>query len=288
MDPETEKLKYAVINMHFSALLLCAVCWPVVFWTDENILKMGIPLLLSTGILSVYNFVRQTVFLSRYPHYRKSKKRFLFDTVAYSCCVCLAPIVGSVELFHRFYSWQIAAFLSLKLYYVLFVAVTMSILMDSAHRLNKIWVKAAKAEEAERDTRESERGERVYALWGTFFVGTGSIAVLFVGVGNLLYCFFCLPILVASAVFFFLYFIQGARSGYFGQIKLWKPIVGTLCAVTLAVVSHLFTHASTVVEYEKINVAFEIYTFVILPDILLLAAAFLLFYRNAPMKADNG
>lgn len=37
MDSETEKLKYAVINMHFSALLLCAVCWPVVFWTDENI-----------------------------------------------------------------------------------------------------------------------------------------------------------------------------------------------------------------------------------------------------------
>lgn len=285
---ELEKLKYAVLNMHFSALLLCAVCWPVVFWTDENILNMGIPIFFATGILSVYNFVRQTIFLSRHPNYQKSKNRFLYDTISYLCCIGFAVIIGLVELFNNFKSWQIAAFLILKIYYVLFVAVTMVILMSSAHRLNKIWEKFAKAEEPELYMKESEKSHTsVYPLGGTFMAGIGSITILFVGVGNILYYFLSLPILISSFILFLIYFIQGVKRNYFKQIKLWKVIIGSLCIVALLLISHFFTHASTIVEYEKINVEFEIYTFVILIDILLIIASFILFYRNGSTKTRN-
>lgn len=285
---ELEKLKYAVLNMYFSALLLCAVCWPVVFWTDENILNMGIPMFFATGILSVYNFVRQTIFLSRHPNYQKSKNRFLYDTISYLCCIGFAVIIGLVELFNNFKSWQIAAILSLKIYYVLFVAVTMVILMSSAHRLNKIWEKFMKSEEPELYMKESERSHiRVYPLWGTFMAGIGSITILFVGVGNILYYFLPLPILISSLILFLIYFIQGVRRNYFKQIKLWKVIIGSLCIVVLILISHFFTHASTIVEYEKINVEFEIYTFVILIDIILIIASFIIFYRIGSTKTRN-
>lgn len=285
---ELEKLKYAVINMHLSALLLCAVCWPVVFWTDENILNMGIPMFFATGILSVYNFVRQTIFLSRHPNYQKSKNRFLYDTISYLCCIGFAVIIGLFELFNNFKSWQIAAFLSLKIHFVLFVAVTMVILMSSAHRLNKIWEKFTKAEEPEMYMKESERSHiRVYPLWGTLMAGIGSITILFVGVGNILYYFLSLPILISSLILFLIYFIQGVSRNYFKQIKLWKVIIGSLCIVALILISHFFTHASTIVEYEKIKVEFEIYTFVILIDIILIIASFIIFYCNGSSKTRN-
>lgn len=285
---EIEKLKYVILNMYLSALLLCAVCWPVVFWTGDNIINIGLPVFFATGILSVYNFVRQTMFLSKHLNYQKSKKRYLYDTIAYSCCIGFAPIIGMIELANNFKSWQIAAFLSLKIYYIFFVAVTMVMLMSSAHRLNKIWVKATDAEEPESGMRESERSHiSVYSLWGTFLASIGSIAILFVGVGNLLYYFLCLPTLVVSFFLFFIYFIQGVKNDYFNHIKLWGLTIGLLCIVTLAVISHIFTHASTVVEYEKLRVEFEIYTFVILLDIILMIASFIIFYRNDSSKENK-
>lgn len=271
---EIEKLKYAVINMHLSALFLCAVCWPVIFWSEENIFNLGLPVFFVTGGLSVYNFVRQTIFLSRHPSYQKSKKAFLCDTIAYSCCIVLAPITGVVELFNNFKSWQIVVFLSLKMYYVLFVGVTMVMLMGAAHRLNKIWVKAAKGEDHEPE-REG-RSVSVYSLWGTWMVGIGSIAILFVGLGNILYYLLCLPAFIVSAILFAIYFIRGAGR----ETKVWKTVIALLCIGTLVTISHIFTHASTVVDYDKIRLDFEIYTLVIVLDVVLMIASFVLFYRK--------
>lgn len=278
---ELKKLKYAVINMHLSALLLCAVCWPVVFWTDENILNMGIPMFFAAGILSVYNFVRQTIFLSRHPNYQKSKNRFLYDTISYLCCIGLAVIIGLVELFNNFKSWQIAVFLSFKIYYVLFVAVTMGILMSSAHRLNKIWSNRINAQGDEYCFNECAKDNlNTLALWGTLMAGLGSVATLFVGVLNILYYLICLPPLAVSLVLFVIYLIKWAKGGLFKQIKLWKIVAALLCVAVMVIISNTFTQSSTTVEYQKTNVEVEVYTFVILLDVICIISALVIFYRS--------
>lgn len=273
---ELEKLKYAVINMHISALLLCAVCWPVIFWAWDNLI-FDIALIVSTGTICLYNFVRQIIFLSQHPDYVKSKKRFLYECISVACCFLFAVIIAIIQLYNHFKSFEIAVFWIIKAYYVLFVLLTFIVLMSSADRMIKILSKVEKGESFE---VKSVNNPNIYSLFGTLLSGISSILVLFSGINNFIYYSLSLPLLIAAVILFLFYILKRGESGFVKQQKKYRDIIGSVCLVISVVLSHIFTCSIVTVEYDKVIIEPNIYTFVLLAVIVLNILALICFWRK--------
>ncbi len=242
---ELEKLKRLVLNMHISALLLCAACWPVIFWAWDN-LNFDIVLIVITGTICLYNFVRQTIFLSKNPNYVKSKKRFIFECISVACCFIFAVVIAVVQLCNHFKSFGIAAFWIVKVYYVLYVFLTFFALISSADRMMKILAKAEKGEPWEIETKNNSS---IFSLMGAFLFGASSVTILCSGVNNFVFYFLSLPLSVSAVIVFLFYIMNERKMGFINRQKKYRDIIGFACLIISIALSYVFTCAKVTVEY---------------------------------------
>ena len=270
--------------MHVSALLLCAACWPVIFWARDN-LNFDIALIVTTGTICLYNFVRQTIFLSKHQNYVKSKKRFLLESISVACCFIFAAVIAAVQLCNHFKSFAIAAFWIIKVYYVLYVFLTFIALISSADRMMKILTKAEKGELWEIETTNNLS---IFSLVGAFLSGASSMTILCSGVNNFVFYFLSLPLSVSAVIAFLFYIMNVKKMGFINHQTKYRDITGFACLIISITLSCVFTCAKVSVEYDKVTVEPNIYTFVLLAVIVLNISAFICFFRkNKDEKANK-
>ena len=272
--------------MHISALLLCAVCWPTIFWAEDNVFKLGFPIFLATGICAVYCFIRQTFFLYQYPKYRKSKRRFFFETISFSACIILAVIIGIIELTTDLKSVSLVVYFIFKIYYVIYVTVTMCVMMSSAHRLSLVWKRESDSS-MELLEQTDTKNINHYGICATIIICFANVSVLLAGIGNVLFFALSLPFyicgFIVSIIFIFIFF----RKGYVKIFKLPRILLWGLSEVVSIIICNVFTLGKTIIDESSIKIEFEMYTFVLIPCLILAIVSLILLGRMKVKEDDK-
>ena len=141
-DTEYNWLLYTNLSQYFCFVLFPADC---VLFIIFGYHILGITILeVALLLFNIVNFIIRTIFLVKFPHYNKSKKRFLFETISYSACIIFAVATAFLVK----YDGRVWSYYFLNIYiqpaFIIFTFVVLWRFAQTAHRIGKIFAEENK------------------------------------------------------------------------------------------------------------------------------------------------
>lgn len=141
-DTEFKWLKNTVLCQYFCFILFPAdlILFIIFGYRILSVTILEIVLL----IFNLVNFILRTLFLVKYPHYNRSQKRFLFETISY----CASVVFAVATAFLVKYDGRVWSYYDFNIYiqpaFIIFTFVILGYFAQTANRIAKNFVKENK------------------------------------------------------------------------------------------------------------------------------------------------